>query len=96
MEREPIAVALRWTPEEGGVPRITAKGRGALAERILSLARAHGVPVREDRALAQLLARFELGAPIPSAAFAAVAEILVHLYRLDAELAARRAGRPAS
>ncbi|MCS7267057.1 MAG: EscU/YscU/HrcU family type III secretion system export apparatus switch protein [Geminicoccaceae bacterium] len=94
MEREKIAVALRWTPEEGGVPRITAKGRGGLAERILAAARAHGVPVREDPALVRLLERLRPGAPIPTAAFAAVAEILVHLYRLDARLAARRAQGP--
>lgn len=88
-----IALALRYDPEAGGVPRVTAKGRGRLAARIRALARAHGVPVREDRALATLLERLEVGAPIPTIAFAAVAEILVHLYRLDARLAAGRAAR---
>ncbi len=84
------ALALRWNLEEGGVPRLVAKGRGTLAARILALARAHGIPVREDPALVRLLERLELGAPIPTVAFAAVAEILVHLYRLDARLAAER------
>ncbi len=90
------ALALRWNPEEGDVPRLVAKGRGTLAARILALARAHGIPVREDPALVRLLERLELGAPIPTLAFAAVAEILVHLYRLDARLAAerRRGGKP--
>lgn len=93
-----VAVALRWDPAEGGVPRVAAKGRGALAARIVELARAHGVPVREDPALIGLLDRLALGAPIPTAAFAAVAEIMVHLYRLDARLAAAReaAGRRAA
>lgn len=89
-----IALALRWDPATGGVPRLAARGRGALAARILALARAHGVPVREDPALVALLERLELGAPIPTVAFAAVAEILIHLYRLDARLvAARRQAR---
>ncbi len=90
------ALALRWSPSDGGVPRLVARGRGALAARILALAREHGVPVREDAALVRLLERLELGAPIPTAAFAAVAEIMIHLYRLDARMAAaRRQGRSA-
>lgn len=89
-----IALALRFDPERDGVPRLVAKGRGPLAARILALAREYGIPVREDPALVALLERLELGAPIPTLAFAAVAEILVHLYRLDARLAAaRRQGR---
>lgn len=91
MDGSEIALALRYDPERGGVPRVVAKGRGHLAERIRALARAHGVPVREDPALVALLERLELGAPIPTAAFAAVAEILVYLYRLDARRAAERA-----
>lgn len=90
MDGSRVAVALRWDPAEGGVPRVAAKGRGVLAARILELARAHGVPVREDPALLGLLERLAPGAPIPTAAFAAVAEIMVHLYRLDARLAAGR------
>jgi flagellar biosynthesis protein len=94
MSGSDIALALRFDPETGGVPRLVAKGRGFLAERILALARAHGIPVREDRALVAVLQKLELGAPIPTVAFAAVAEILVHLYRLDARMAAaRRQGR---
>jgi flagellar biosynthesis protein len=94
MSGSDIALALRFDPEVGGIPRLVAKGRGILARRILALAREHGVPVREDRALVALLERLELGAPIPTVAFAAVAEILVHLYRLDVRLgAARRQGR---
>ncbi|MCS6779245.1 MAG: EscU/YscU/HrcU family type III secretion system export apparatus switch protein [Geminicoccaceae bacterium] len=90
MDGSRVAVALRWDPEEGGAPRVTAKGRGVLAARIVELARAHGIPVREDPALLGLLERLAAGAPIPVAAFAAVAEIMVHLYRLDARLAAGR------
>jgi flagellar biosynthesis protein len=94
MSGSDIALALRFDPETDGVPRLVAKGRGFLAERIRSLAREHGIPVREDRALVALLEKLEPGAPIPTVAFAAVAEILVHLYRLDARLAAaRRRGR---
>lgn len=87
-----VAVALRYDPAEGGVPQVTAKGRDAVAAQILALAAEHGVPVRRDAELAQILAALEVGRPIPAAAFAAVAGILAYLYRTDKALAEGRAG----
>jgi flagellar biosynthesis protein len=75
-------VALDHKPSEGA-PRIVASGRGAVAERILDLAFAHGVKVREDAPLAEILAAVEIGEEIPLAAFAAVAEILFYLYQAN-------------
>lgn len=88
MEDPDLAIALRYDPEEGDEPRVTAKGRGAIAAQIVAVARDHGVAVRRDRSLAQLLGALEIDSPIPVAAFAAVAEILAHLYRVDRQLAA--------
>lgn len=88
MEDSDLAVALGYDPDEGDAPRITAKGRGAIAAQIVAVARDHGVAVRRDRPLAQLLGTLDIDSPIPVAAFAAVAEILVHLYRIDRQLAA--------
>ena len=65
-------------------PRVTATGSGLVAERILAAAREAGVPVRADPALAQALAALELGAEVPEALWAAVAETLAWAYRLDA------------
>ncbi len=45
------AVALRYAPREDEAPRLTAKGRGHIAEKIVELARRHGVPIRQDRNL---------------------------------------------
>ncbi|HLG88323.1 MAG TPA: EscU/YscU/HrcU family type III secretion system export apparatus switch protein [Alphaproteobacteria bacterium] len=80
-ERRKIAVALSY--ELGGetLPKIVATGKGAIAERILALAFANGVKVREDRELAQLLSTVELDSEIPTEAIMAVAEILSYLYR---------------
>lgn len=76
-----VAVALKH--DRPDVPHIVASGRGAVAERILDIAFASGVAVREDRDLAQLLAAVELDCQIPMACFEAVAEILAYLYRLN-------------
>lgn len=96
MEDPDLAIALGYDPDEGDAPRVTAKGRGAIAAQIVAVARDHGVAVRHDRPLAELLGTLDIDSPIPVAAFAAVAEILAHLYRIDRQLAARRGRAPDS
>jgi len=77
------AVALAFDPATPDIPTIVATGRGALAEQIIELGFQHGVKVREDADLVEILEALELGAEIPLIAFAAVAEILSHVYRAE-------------
>lgn len=86
MEDQDLAIALRYHPDGDDAPRVTA---GPIAAQIVAVARDHGVAVRRDRSLAQLLASVAIDSPIPVAAFAAVAEILTVLYRVDQQLARR-------
>lgn len=79
------AVAITGGLSEDDIPRITAAGRGKLAEQILQLAFANGIKVREDSALAEMLAKIELDSPIPSEAFLAVAEVLSYVYKANNE-----------
>lgn len=83
-----VAVALGYDPDSGRAPTVLASGRGAVAEQILAIAFAHGVKVREDADLAQLLAAVEVDSEIPVEAMAAVAEILSYIYRANGRLAA--------
>lgn len=85
--KQAIAVALSYETGSPGAPRVVASGRGFLAEQILELAFAAGVKVREDADLAQLLAAVEVDSEIPIEAYAAVAEVLVYLYRANNALA---------
>ncbi|MBC7907449.1 MAG: EscU/YscU/HrcU family type III secretion system export apparatus switch protein [Rhodospirillaceae bacterium] len=78
-----VAVALQYDPDKGDAPRVTASGKGALAEQILQLAFANGVKVRTDPDLAQVLAAVEVDTIIPIEAFAAVAEILAYVYQIN-------------
>jgi flagellar biosynthesis protein len=81
------ATALRY--EQGQhAPRVTATGVGLVADRILAAAREAGIPVRRDPALAQALAKLELGSDVPEELWTAVAETLAWAYRLDAQAAA--------
>ncbi len=77
------AVALEYSGEKGATPEVVAAGRGEIAEKILQLAYQNGIHVREDRALAEMLAKIELDSPIPTEAFMAVAEILSYVYRAN-------------
>lgn len=79
--RRPLAVALRW--EGLGAPRITAKGQGEIAQRILDLAAAHAVPLREDPALVEILSQIDLGREIPAPLYLAVAEVIAFAYALQ-------------
>ena len=77
------AAALRYEAGADQAPRVVASGTGVVAERILAEARAAGVPVRDDAALAEALAGLDLGAEVPESLYRAVAEALAWAYRLE-------------
>lgn len=77
----PVAVSLRWDGK--GAPRVTAKGKGEIAERIIELAKANGVPLREDRALVEVLSRIDLTHQIPPQLYVAVAEVIAFAYAIS-------------
>jgi flagellar biosynthesis protein len=79
-----IAVAVE-EQADGQAPKITASGRGHLAEKILEVAFAAGVKVRTDADLVQVLEAIEVESEIPTEAFVAVAEILTYVYRANAQ-----------
>lgn len=81
-------------PQSGPAPKVTASGRGAVAEQILQIAFERGVKVRKDGDLAEILSVVEVDSEIPLAALAGVAEILRYLYQTDA--GARPASDPAA
>ena len=81
--KDAVAVALHQAKEADRAPKVVAAGRGTTAEQILEIAFAQGIKVREDADLAQLLSAVDEDSEIPLDAFAAVAEILVYLYRAN-------------
>ena len=77
------AVALRYDTQQEAAPKVVAKGQGAIADKILELARRTGVAVREDRDLVTVLSKLDFDREIPPQLFAAVATILAFLYRTN-------------
>lgn len=80
------ATALHYETGKTEAPQVVATGRGQLADRIIALAEAHDIPLVNDPALAQTLAKIELNTEIPPNLYLAVAQILAYVYRLDQEL----------
>ncbi|MCU7906450.1 MAG: EscU/YscU/HrcU family type III secretion system export apparatus switch protein [Candidatus Thiodiazotropha sp. (ex Epidulcina cf. delphinae)] len=76
-----LAIALKYDGENA--PRLTAKGRGELADRILALANKHAVPLHEDVELAALLSQIPLGDEIPEALYRAVAEVIAFAFLIS-------------
>ncbi len=78
-----IATAIEYDREKDSAPRVTAKGRGVIGEKIIKLAIEHNVPVKKDPALVQVLSRLDIDERIPPELYKAVAEILAFVYSLN-------------
>jgi flagellar biosynthesis protein len=82
--RNQLAVALQY--DKAGAPRVVAKGRGSIGEKIIEIAKAHDIPIEENEVLAGALANVELGDEIPVELYKAVAEVLVFVLRLSGRI----------
>lgn len=80
-EQPDIAVALHYDGEKA--PRVTAKGQGELAERILALAEQHGIPLHDDPELAAILTQIPLGDEIPETLYLVIAEVIAFAYMVS-------------
>ena len=75
-----LAVALLY--EHGqGVPRVVAKGRGHVADKIVERALEAGVPIEQDAATASSLAHLEIDQQIPPELYKVVAQLIGFLMR---------------
>ena len=75
------AVALKY--DGNYAPRVTAKGEGKIAEKIIETALASGIPLQKNDELTALLSKVRLNDEIPKALYQAVAQILVFLYHVN-------------
>ncbi len=83
MDKSPKAVALKYDQKKDHAPRVIAKGRGEIAEKIIEVAKAHNLPLYEDKNLIQILEALDLETEIPPELYRAVAEVLAFIYRLN-------------
>ncbi len=79
-----IAVALHY--DRSGAPRVIAKGRGSIGDKIIEVAKANNIPIEENEVLAGALSNVELGDEIPAELYKAVAEVLIFVLRLSGRI----------
>ena len=80
------AVALRYEGSKGKAPKVTAKGKGIVAERIIELANESDIPIAQDPDLVGSLIQLDLEEEVPEELYVAVAEILAFAYNMNKKL----------
>jgi flagellar biosynthesis protein FlhB len=79
-----LAIALRYDRKTMRAPKIVAKGARLNAQRIREIAQQHQVPIHEDKPLARVIFKYgRVGGEIPAQLYAAVAEVLAWVYRMN-------------
>ena len=85
MEKQSIlkkAVALGYQEQLDNAPKVLATGKGETASKIIQLAKEHGVPIKEDEDLVEILSKLDLGDEIPQNMYKAVAEVFAFIYQM--------------
>jgi flagellar biosynthesis protein len=84
-KKRPKAAALEYKHGNHAVPRLTAKGEGLIAEKIIALAEEHDIPITSDPDLYTLLSKLDIGEYIHPSLYEVVAELLVFIYQIKEE-----------
>lgn len=82
-EKSEIVAAIQYNEEKDHAPRVVAKGKGEVAQKIKTIAEAHEIPTYQDEKLARQLYNLSIGDEIPPALYHVVAEILAFIITLD-------------
>jgi flagellar biosynthesis protein len=90
-KKQPIPNAVALNYDGKGAPRVTAKGKGFIAEQILAVAKENNIPLHEDPSLVKLLAQLDLGDEIPRELYLAVAKVIAFAYAMKGKSFPKRA-----
>jgi flagellar biosynthesis protein len=77
------AVSLQYKKGKNAAPKVTAKGQGWMADRIIKMAQENNIPIREDKDLLHLLSEIDVGQEVPESLYKVVAELLAWVYQLN-------------
>ena len=82
-DRQKKAVALQYQPKLDNAPKVIAKGKGQVAEKIIEIAREHNIYIQNDPDLIEILSQLDLNQEIPSDLYIVIAELLAFVYSLN-------------
>ena len=80
-----LAVALQYEKGTREAPRVVAKGRGLVADRIVELAREQGIVIETNPVLAEALSGVDLDDTIPLELYEAVAIVIGYVLRVGTQ-----------
>ena len=75
------AVALKYDGQKDNAPKVTAKGSGKRAQKIIELALENEIPIQKDENLVEMLSKIELDTEVPTEMYQAVAEVFSFIYK---------------
>ncbi len=81
MKKIKKAVALKYDFKKQQAPKVSAKGQGEVAKKIIKLANENDIPIKEDKELVEMLSQIELNKQIPPNLYKAVAEVFSFIYK---------------
>ncbi len=76
------AIALEYDKSKNSAPKVTAKGKGKTAQKIIELAEKNDIPIKKDEDLVELLSKVELDKEVPTEMYRAVAEVFNFIYKM--------------
>ena len=85
-----LAITLKYSGGSNHAPKVTAKGQGWVAEKIIAMAEQQNIPIRKDKDLVALLEKIDVGREIPESLYKLVAELLAWVYQLNNEYSKNR------
>jgi len=77
------AVALKYESKSDNAPKLIARGKGRVAEKIIDIAKKHNIFIHDDPDLIEALSQLDIHEEIPTELYAVVAELLAFIYALN-------------
>ncbi|MEJ2656877.1 MAG: EscU/YscU/HrcU family type III secretion system export apparatus switch protein [Desulfobacterales bacterium] len=77
------AVALKYRAGSDRAPKVAARGKGKIAEKIIEIAKEHQIYIHEDPDLIEILSTLDINEEIPPDLYVVVAELLAFVYSLN-------------
>jgi flagellar biosynthesis protein len=82
-KRQETAIALKYQPKADNAPRVTAKGKGKVAEKIIEIAKKNNIYIHNDPDLIEILSQLDINDQIPPDLYIVAAELLAFVYSLN-------------
>ena len=79
-KKKTSAISIQYKKDENSAPKVTAKGQGWEAEKIIAMAEEQSIPIKSDKDLITLLEKIDVGQEIPESLYKIVAELLAWVY----------------